>query len=455
MLLMLHLAAAAQPPYANDVDFVVHKIATIYPGYAERTSGMPFASYVQMMKNAGLTDTFHLLSRLTAYFHDEHLVVYDLNALKQTDTAACATNLAMVHKRLEDPKICKEKLEGYWRSEFNNCIVGIIKVPDKEHHYKGYVMAATSGVLPGTPVIDLHDMGDKYVLMDYTDVDFGYRMCMKGAAAEPGVMRFHPYNRWMQLKGYTPDSARLLTGFDYSASLYRADSNTIVVRIPENNGRNTRIVDSLVQKHHEEIIRTKNLVIDVRYNIGGTVRTYFPLLPYLYTQPIIRPSDSLYCSEEYITWLQDQIASRRRRHDTTNLRQFEKTLSIALKNKNRYVLIPGDTLRYDSISRYPENVAIVTNYATLSAAEFMLLDCKQSSKVTTFGETTGGAVDYPDFFPLATPSGKYVLYIPATKRALLNGSQPLDATGIRPDVFIPETVPDWIAFISAWYEKHQ
>src|SRR5690606_17888146 len=114
-------------------------------------------------------------------------------------------------------------------------------------------------------------------------------------------------------------------------SLYRADSNTIVVRIPENNGRNTRIVDSLVQKHHEEIIRTKNLVIDVRYNIGGTVRTYFPLLPYLYTQPIIRPSDSLYCSEEYITWLQDQIASRRRRHDTTNLRQFEKTLSIALK----------------------------------------------------------------------------------------------------------------------------
>jgi C-terminal processing protease CtpA/Prc len=84
----------------------------------------------------------------------------------------------------------------------------------------------------------------------------------------------------------------------------------------------------------------------------------------------------------------------------------------------------------------------------------MLLDLRQSNKVTIFGEHTMGAVDYLDFYPLEAPSGKYRLYIPTTKRTLTKAELPIDGKGIYPDVPIADSVKDWIGFVQTYYDEH-
>jgi C-terminal processing protease CtpA/Prc len=74
--------------------------------------------------------------------------------------------------------------------------------------------------------------------------------------------------------------------------------------------------------------------------------------------------------------------------------------------------------------------------------------------VKTFGEHTAGAVDYLDYYPVALPSGKYLLYIPATRRVIPKGEQAIDGKGIRPDVPIGDNTSDWVEFTKNYNEKN-
>ncbi len=99
-------------------------------------------------------------------------------------------------------------------------------------------------------------------------------------------------------------------------------------------------------------------------------------------------------------------------------------------------------------------MALLINYACQSAAEMMILECKQSKKVTLFGEHTMGAVDGLSYFPIGLPSGKYKLLMATGRRIIPPGGGPIDGVGIYPDVSINDNVADWIAFVKAYYEKH-
>ena len=83
-----------------------------------------------------------------------------------------------------------------------------------------------------------------------------------------------------------------------------------------------------------------------------------------------------------------------------------------------------------------------------------LLDAQQSKKVKLFGEHTMGAIDYLNFYPQATPSGKYKLYIATLRRDIPPGGSKLDGKGIEPDVPISDATPDWVDFVNHYYEKH-
>lgn len=83
-----------------------------------------------------------------------------------------------------------------------------------------------------------------------------------------------------------------------------------------------------------------------------------------------------------------------------------------------------------------------------------MLIFKQSKKVTTFGEHTMGAVDYLDLYLVQSPTKKYKMYIPTTRRIIPPGQSKLDGVGITPNIKISDTVPDWIEYVKDYYEKH-
>lgn len=437
----------------NDIDFVIRQIEKNYPGFTRKITPAAWRQLVQRVRNSSKKDTLQLLSVLTTYFKDKHLVVYDMNGFKEKDSAVNARRWQKVRDYLDDPVQQKNNYEGYWRSEFNNCIMAIRKTANNPLVLRGYVVAASSSIQQGAEICELEQTDGRHFFMGFTDADFGYKMFVM-ATFNHDRLQASSYGRWKKMNNYHPDSAKTLTGFNYKASLTILDSNNILIRIPENNLANTRRVDSLVLANKPALGKTKNLIIDVRNNIGGTVRTYASLLPYINTGPIIRWSDSIFCSEEFIGYQRKLISNKRRIGDTSNIKKQQRVLELAEANIGKYIFIPADTLRFDSIHRYPVHVGIIANYASLSAAELMLLECRQSKKVKTFGETTGGAVDYPDFFPLTTPGKKYILYMPSGKRAILKGDRHLDATGIQPDIPIRDQEPDWVNFVKAYYEKY-
>jgi C-terminal processing protease CtpA/Prc len=81
----------------------------------------------------------------------------------------------------------------------------------------------------------------------------------------------------------------------------------------------------------------------------------------------------------------------------------------------------------------------------------MIMDFRQSKKVTVFGQRTAGAIDYLDFYPVDMPSKKYTIYIPGSKRVIPPGGKKYDGVGLDPDIPISDTVPDWIDFIKLFY----
>ena len=158
----------------------------------------------------------------------------------------------------------------------------------------------------------------------------------------------------------------------------------------------TKKYDSLISANGKIIAACKNLIIDIRYNAGGTIRNFIPLLPYICNQPIARVGYYSLYSEDLIN---DAITDRKiyiQQNDTIKVKIYDTAISIMQANKNKLVYNVADTLACKPVTSKIKNVALVFNYGSRSAAELMILHLNQINKVTTFGEQTAGAVDYLD-----------------------------------------------------------
>jgi C-terminal processing protease CtpA/Prc len=85
----------------------------------------------------------------------------------------------------------------------------------------------------------------------------------------------------------------------------------------------------------------------------------------------------------------------------------------------------------------------------------MLLNFKQSKKVTLFGERTGGAVDYLNAMSFKLPYGGYNLTVASVKRALKDNEPSYDGKGIPPNIEIDDTITDWVAFVKKYYNEYK
>ena len=95
-----------------------------------------------------------------------------------------------------------------------------------------------------------------------------------------------------------------------------------------------------------------------------------------------------------------------------------------------------------------------------SSAEQFLLSAQNSSKVVLFGaNNTAGVLDYSNITPKTLPSGKYELWLPATRSRRLPDN-PIDNIGIAPDIIIPlepqkqlyDKLDSWVYFVKNYLE---
>jgi hypothetical protein len=442
----------------NDIDFLVKSIKDSYVGYTDKTSEKIFDEFVKRTVQQYGKDTFHTLSAIADYFNDPHLKVYGRKN-KKTDSSSFRGNLDNIKKYFSNTNIKKSLYEGYWINDYNNCVIALKRTSMYPLTYSAYIVTTNNNTLPAGMICArmISTKGNKKFSTDYTTIMRGTKIYLITAFRNDSIFTIEASGKWRKLKEYNSNILTSFQEYSFTASGKLLDSNNYLITIPDNSEENTRIIDSIVKVDYQTISSTKNLIIDIRNNLGGTVRTYVPLFQFVYTNPIKKISGYRYNSEAMLRTEKEELKDYKSdlHADTARITRKEKFIKDIEINLGKLILDEGSIVKYDSVKQYPKNVAILANYACMSAAEMMIMDFKQSKKVTLFGEHTLGGVDYLDNFFIDLPSKKYFFSIASLKRIIPDGGIKLDYIGIYPDVPISDSETDWVKFVQNYYKKKQ
>lgn len=223
---------------------------------------------------------------------------------------------------------------------------------------------------------------------------------------------------------------------------------TFYVRLPSFAYDQVEPIAELVRTHSVEIASSRNLIIDVRGNRGGTDDAYRPLLPYILTGPVRVMSVAFLSTPTLINGLRDYAVQQAPPGDTAALAAIERDLEPYKKDPYGYVLWGDAPIYLDSVPvaiNAPARIVVLTDREVASAAENFVFSVRQSPKVKLLGTPTMGALDYGSLRAFDFGCDNYLLYLPTYRSARLP-AYPIDNIGVQPDIYLDPTVPDWLAF---------
>jgi hypothetical protein len=242
----------------------------------------------------------------------------------------------------------------------------------------------------------------------------------------------------------------------YSRSPYIEELNTttLYLRIPSFGDESKSAIDKVLSDNREKILKTENLIIDLRNNGGGSDVSYTELLPFLYTNSIrnvgveflstIQNNQRLIdfaTKQEYQEYFDDAARAQIKEH----YEKLQTRLGEFVRLSNNEVSIT----KFDTIYDYPKNIGIIINENNGSTAEQFLLAAKQSKKVKLFGSTTFGALDISNMYFVDSPCKEYRLHY-CLSRSMRLPDMAIDDIGLQPDYYLDKTVPDykWVEFVN-------
>ncbi|WP_116787721.1 S41 family peptidase [Flavobacterium psychrotrophum] len=343
-----------------------------------------------------------------------------------------------------DPK----SLEGIWKT--TPYTIGIIKKGDG---YIGFILDGAGTAwqknqikLRAKPNADKTGYNGEFYLRNYQTYKFENARLIGANTILLGRFIFQRDNPKVQdvqaLKNYVA-----LLGSD-GPMVQQHSANTLVLRIPSFDGGYKKDIDSVIRANHDKIIRTKNLVIDVRNNGGGSDGSYREIVKYLYTNPIRIVATQMYSTklnnERMEGFLKEPgISEAEKAEITAELKKLNDNPGKFVNLHEQKVFV--QTL--DTVYNYPENVAILINENNASTTEQFLLAAKQSSKTKLFGTTTAGMLDISNMHFVISPCGTLQLGYCLSKSFRIP-HMAIDDIGLQPDYYLDSEIPDeeWVNY---------
>jgi hypothetical protein len=212
-------------------------------------------------------------------------------------------------------------------------------------------------------------------------------------------------------------------------------------------------IDSILIANKSLLAKMPYLIFDLRGNGGGNAGTSDEMAKLIYTNPIVYPSWDYRSSEEYIAYMEKSFKSQK---DTANPYYARaKRLLKAVKEQPGELVRDGDDLQrtYEIDPKaYPQQIAFLIDKGCGSATEFFIYEGKQSKKVTLFGVNSHGVMDYGSDQNFDLCDGTFNLAVPWGRNGWVREFR-IDNIGFAPDVRIPGSENDWIAFVQRYYLK--
>jgi hypothetical protein len=344
-----------------------------------------------------------------------------------------------------------DPVEGIWEGIGSPYRVAIVRTPGAAAEFSAVVLRADSvwwmpGQVKATFRADTAGAyASRFYMRDHTEQAFGVRMNRNLMFYSGGFVWARRYPQAAD----DVDPARYTESQNTRFAVRRLSPRTLVVTVPTMDHTRRPELDSVLAAHHDEIVRTPNLVIDVRGNGGGSDVTYFGLLPLLYTDSIRSVGVSILSTPENIRKFELVL------QDTTFPAAQKppiRQLVEQLRARPGELVDRGPSARgYDSVLPLPRRVAVLMDRGCGSSCEQFVLAARDSRKVTLFGDRTAGVLDYANVHALDTPCPHIRLNY-ATSRSNRLPHDPVDPHGIAPQVPVPADELFPVEWVQRWLE---
>jgi hypothetical protein len=186
----------------------------------------------------------------------------------------------------------------------------------------------------------------------------------------------------------------------------RIDSSTVMLRIGRFDGSLLAQLDSFYRAHNAEIRASKDLIIDVRGNGGGSEACWTGLLPYFYTAPIALDRTELLVAPGNIARYRERLAVMRADSVNYGSQAIASMRAMITRMEEapmgsfipQFAEAPAPIV-LDTVLARPERVWILQERQCASATESLLYYAAKSSKVTTLGTRSGGYLGFGNVLP--------------------------------------------------------
>ncbi len=441
---------------------LVAKIEREYPGFNNKVTDTLLynnfrKSLLEESRNTSSEACRELLMRYLGFFRDPHLFLLNrqsaLSQASQSGTSERSRKLEVdmqaFHQRIGNST---DALEGIWSSESYK--VGILK---EEDTYNAFVIEAN------TPLWDPFEVkftlfgkdSIVFYMQDHSPRHSTYTLASDAIISIKGIstlfIKQHPSHN------LSAEHIKILKNRLQGFYCEPVSDQTMLIRVSGFGQNAEAILENLIEQNREKIFSRDNLIIDLRDNSGGFSTAYAPLMPLLYTQPKRLPGVEFLVTQAMVNIFKSRLAAVKPEDYTVRELRLELILERFEPNIGKFMtMFEGDQDIYIDDTYYsnerPRQIAILINNGCASAAEEFLFLARQSKKVKLLGTPTMGAIDYGSAMEFDFGCKGYTLLMP-TFRSKRLPQYPLDNIGLQPDIFLDESITDWMEFAREFLEN--
>jgi hypothetical protein len=457
-LLLIGITTKAQKDTCNCYQNLLQLIsntAADYAGYLPKTDVGQKATYLALKNDLlhqaqSITQPrtcFDLIKTYVHFFSDKHFVAYYYNPADPDSIVLPMPKLALLPKKADEDL----PAASVWMLPDSSRKVLLLRQPDGS--YKALKMASGTDNFPeGFVYFSMKRSGKLWLVEEADNNKSGHTP----ARLMNHLLQIGSSAMWAMQQPEAPtkeEEAQWRSWSKKNQGLHFAllNKNTAYLRIGS-FANNEDAIAQLIAANDSVIRHTPYLIIDIRGNMGGSTG-WVSLLPYIMTQPIIQHPSLLRVSafnvknklpelqpfatgpipEEYAKYFPD-----------STIRWYKKAYNELPSTQAPYYALPAVNFPLDSMTRYPQKVALMVDERCGSSAEYFLHLSRQSGKTKSYGAPTWGMMDYEgasvlspmpcQFFRIATPPAQ----------SSWTNTHPIDQTGMQPDMVLQMPYAMWL-----------
>lgn len=207
-------------------------------------------------------------------------------------------------------------------------------------------------------------------------------------------------------------------------------------------------INQLIKDNRKLLENSKNLIVDVRHNGGGSDSAFLKLLEYIFSGEV--DMNKLYDSTMQLNMTERNYNLRIEElnnylamvDDPNTKKTIEVFISEMNKHKNEGLVevdIEDDIPEWIIKGRKnPENIVVLEDVYCKSSGDSFVETAKKSSKVTLMGRGSAGITDYGN---LATQewNNTFRLKYSTSRDSCIDKGKGLTGVGVVPEIYIPWT----------------